>query len=97
MYLRPGACSIHFKKEKGDPLTDDNKRGGAVEIFLHKIGALNALAAIDNQPSKKSDSIVLVPNLQLSMIKDSLRANIQAREKRRNKNSVSSIFIRAPA
>ena len=50
-------------------LTDDNKRGGAVETFLHKIGALNALEAIVNQPSKKSDSIVPVANLQLSMIK----------------------------
>ena len=58
-----------------NPLTDDNKGGGvAVETFLHKIGALNALAAIVNQPSKKSDSIVRVPvtNLQLSMIKDGL-------------------------
>ena len=53
-----------------NPLTDDNKRGGGgVETFLHKIGALYALAAIVNQPSKKSDRIVAVANLQLSMIK----------------------------
>ena len=52
------------------------KGGGAVEILLHKIGALNALAAIVNQPSKKSDSIVPVANLQLSMIKDRLLAYV---------------------
>ena len=57
--------------------------GFAVETFLHKIGALNALAAIDNQPSKKSGSIVPVANLQLSIINDRLLAYvlIQARGK----------------
>ena len=50
--------------------------GGAVETFLHKVGALNALAAIINQPSKKSDSIVPVAYLQLSMIKDRLLAYV---------------------
>ena len=53
------------------------KGGGfAVETFLHEIGALNALAAIVNQPSKKSDSIVPVANLQLSMIKYILLAYV---------------------
>ena len=52
------------------------KGGSAVEAFLHKLGALNALAAIVNQPSKKSDSIVPVANLQLSMIKDRLLAYV---------------------
>ena len=53
------------------------KGGGVtVETFLHKIGALNALAAIVNQPSKKSDSIVPVANLQFSMIKDRLLAYV---------------------
>ena len=57
-----------------NPLTDDNKGGGAVETFLHKIGALTALEAMVNQPSKKSDSIVPVAKLQLSMIIDRLLA-----------------------
>ena len=47
-----------------------------LRLFLLKIGALNALAAIDNQPSKKSDSFVTVANLQLSMIKDRLLAYV---------------------
>ena len=51
-------------------------KGGAVETFLHKIGALNDLVAIVNQPSKKSDSIVPVANLQLSMIKNRLLAYV---------------------
>ena len=51
-------------------------KGGTVETFLHKIGALNALAVIVNQSSKKSDSIISLANLHLSMTKDRLLAYV---------------------